>query len=141
MPITVLPDSVSAPFAPNNMNSHNKMKHIALYIGIAAAAVASCTPTPLQDEANFQASFEKPATSKEDDILLRWTADDRISLFNKTTDNQEFVFTGETGDATGEFRQVDNGGTPTGGAIPYVIAVYPYQAGTYFFECLKESVL
>ena len=118
------------------------MRRIALYLGMAAAVVASCSvqekdiETPKLGSVKFFASFEQPVAEEgtkvyvNEDLRLRWNAGDRISLFNKTTDNQEFVFTGETGDATGEFRQVDNGGTPTGGAIPYVIAVYPYQAGT-----------
>ena len=113
------------------------MRRIALYLGMAAAVVASCSvqekdiETPKLGSVKFFASFEQPVAEEgtkvyvNEDLRLRWNAGDRISLFNKTTDNQEFVFTGETGDATGEFRQVDNGGTPTGGAIPYVIAVYP----------------
>ena len=118
------------------------MRRIALYMGMAAALVASCSvqekdiETVKLGSVKFFASFEQPVAEEgtkvyvNEDLRLRWNAGDRISLFNKTTDNQEFVFTGETGDATGEFRQVDNGGTATGGAIPYVIAVYPYQSGT-----------
>ena len=112
------------------MNSHNKMKHIALYIGIAAAAVASCTPTPLQDEANFQASFEKPATLKEDDILLRWTADDQVSLFNKITYNQPYGFTGKKGNNAVGFQKVDTEEFITGNPISHVVSVYPYQENT-----------
>ena len=118
------------------------MRRIALYLGMAAAVVASCSvqekdiETSKLGDLRFFASFEQPVAEEgtkvyvNEDLRLRWNADDRISLFNKTTDNQEFVFTGETGDASGEFRQVDNGGTATGGAIPYVVAVYPYQSGT-----------
>ena len=112
------------------------MRRIALYLGMAAAVVASCSvqekdiETSKLGDLRFFASFEQPVAEEgtkvyvNEDLRLRWNADDRISLFNKTTDNQEFVFAGETGDASGEFRQVDNGGTATGGAIPYVVAVY-----------------
>lgn len=118
------------------------MRRIALYLGMAAALAASCSvqekdiETLKLGDLKFFASFEQPVAEEgtkvyvNEDLQLRWNADDRISLFNKTTVNQEFVFTGETGDASGEFRQVDNGGTATGGAIPYVIAVYPYNSGT-----------
>ena len=114
------------------------MKRIALYFGIAAALVASCSVKEKDfnvtrpEDVTFHASFEQLDTKVfvNEDLQLRWTADDRISLFNKTTDNLEFVFTGETGDASGDFRQVDNGGSATGSAIPYVVAVYPYQSGT-----------
>ena len=118
------------------------MRRIALYLGMAAAVAASCSvqekdiETLKLGDLKFFASFEQPVAEDgtkvyvNEDLQLRWNADDRISLFNKTTVNQEFVFTGETGDASGEFRQVDNGGTATGGAIPYVVAVYPYSSGT-----------
>ena len=102
------------------------MRRIALYFGIAAALVASCSVkekdfnVPQPEDVRFHASFEQLDTKVfvNEDLLLRWTADDRISLFNKTTDNQEFVFTGETGDASGDFQKVDNGGSATGSAIP-----------------------
>ena len=117
------------------------MRRIAFYMGMAAALVASCNvqEKELEDnvklgEAKFFASFEQPAVEEgtkvyvNEDLHLRWTADDRISLFNKSTVNREFVFTGETGAESGEFREVDNGGSATGAAIPYVVAVYPYQS-------------
>ena len=123
------------------------MRRIALYLGMAAAAVvASCSVQEKEfevskglklGEAKFFASFEQPAMTEEgtkvyvnEDLLLRWNADDRISVFNKSTVNKEFVFLGETGDATGEFQEIDNGGSATGGAIPHVVAVYPYQSST-----------
>ncbi|MBR6882827.1 MAG: hypothetical protein IKN06_07680, partial [Bacteroidales bacterium] len=116
------------------------MRRIALYLGMAAALVASCSVQEKEIEplklgsVKFFASFEQPVAEEgtkvyvNEDLQLRWNADDRISLFNKSTVNQEFVFTGETGDASGEFREVDNGGTATGGSIPYVVALYPYQS-------------
>lgn len=117
------------------------MRRIALYLGMAAALVASCSVQEKEIEplklgsVKFFASFEQPVAEEgtkvyvNEDLQLRWNADDRISLFNKSTVNQEFVFTGETGDASGEFQEVDNGGTATGGSIPYVVAVYPYNSG------------
>ena len=117
------------------------MRRIAFYLGIAAALVASCNVQEKELEENmklgkarFFASFEQPAVEEgtkvyvNEDLHLRWTADDRISLFNKSTVNKEFVFTGETGAESGEFREVDNGSSATGAAIPYVVAVYPYQS-------------
>ena len=117
------------------------MRRIALYLGMAAAAVvASCSVQEKEFETvklgsgKVFASFEQPAVEEgtrvyvNEDLYLRWNADDRISLFNKSTVNQEFVFTGETGDASGEFREVDNGGSATGATIQYVVALYPYQS-------------
>ena len=74
------------------------MKHIALYLGIAAMLVASCSiqeenfEIPQQDDVIFYASFEQPSEETKvyvnEDLYLRWTADDRVSIFNKLTYNQ-----------------------------------------------------
>ena len=121
------------------------MKHFAYYFGIAAALVASCSiqeediKTPQQDDVIFYASFEQPAEEgtrvyANEDLLLRWTADDRVSIFNKITYNQEYKFLGETGDNAGGFNRVDNAEFVTGNPISHVVSVYPYQAATRITE-------
>ena len=57
-----------------------------------------------------------------------WTEGDHVSVFNKTTDNRRYKFTGQTGDRNGELSYM-NGGT-TGSAIDKIIAVYPYNSAT-----------
>ena len=117
------------------------MRHIALYLGIAAALVASCSVQEKDfnvvqpDSAKFYASFEQLDTKVfvNEDLLLRWTADDRISIFNKQTAGQEYKFAGQTGDDSGEFEKVGSGAA-SGSALDNVIAVYPYQAGTAVSE-------
>ena len=115
------------------------MRHIALYLGIAAALVASCSTremdfqVPETDGTRLYAAFEQPAGEGtkvyvNEDLQLRWTADDRVSVFNKTTANQQYRFKGATGDSEGEFEIVGEPGT--GSAIPYVISVYPYEEAT-----------
>lgn len=115
------------------------MKRIALYLGIAAALVASCSVKEkdfnvVQPESTvFFASFEQPAVEEtkvyvNDDLMLRWTADDRISLFERLTYNRELRFIGETGESEGKFDFVGSGGS--GSIIPDIISVYPYQAST-----------
>lgn len=117
------------------------MKYIPLYLGIAAAMVASCTPTSIQEEAEFLASFERPAESKEDNILLRWTADERVSLFNKVTYNLPYVFTDKAeGKAVG-YRKVDANEAVSGTPISYVVSVYPYQENTQIDESGVISVI
>lgn len=121
------------------------MKHFALYFGIAAALVASCSiqeedfKTPLQDNVVYYASFEQPALDgtrvyANEDLLLRWTADDRVSIFNNITYNQEYRFTGQTGANAGGFKKVDNDEFVTGNAISHVVSVYPYQESTTISE-------
>lgn len=120
------------------------MKRIAFYSVIAAALVASCSTqekdiqTPIRDDVIFYASFEQPSEETRvyanEDLLLRWTADDRVSIFNKLTYNQQFKFTGETGDNAGGFRKVDTDEFVTGNTISHVVSVYPYQEGTKISE-------
>ena len=125
------------------------MKRFALYFGLAAALVASCSTQekdfqpPLQDDVVFYASFEQPVDEgtrvyANEDLLLRWTADDRISIFNKNTYNQQYRFAGETGDNAGGFDKVAGSEFATGNAISHVVSVYPYQSTTKISE--SESV-
>ena len=117
------------------------MKRFALYLGIVAGLVASCSTkeidfqTPMQDDAVFYASFERPSgidtrVYANEDLLLRWTGDDRVSIFEKNTRNQQYRFTGETGDNAGEFDKVAGSGNTTGNAISHIVSVYPYQEST-----------
>ncbi len=121
------------------------MKRFALYLGLATAMMASCSileedfKTPQQDDVVFYASFEQPADEgtrvyANEDLLLRWTADDRVSIFNKVTYNQEYRFTGETGDNAGGFDKVAGSEFTTGNAISHIVSVYPYQKSTKISE-------
>ena len=125
------------------------MKRFALYIGLAAVIVASCSTkendfvAPEQEDEVFYASFEKPTEDHtrvyaNEDLLLRWTTDDRVSIFNKITYNQEYRFIGQTGDYEGGFNKVDNPEFMTGSEIPHVISVYPFQRQTRVSE--KEVI-
>ena len=120
------------------------MKRFALYIGMAAVLVASCSikednfePSQPEDVV-FYASFERPSEETRvyanEDLLLRWTADDRVSIFNKNTYNQQYKFTGETGDNAGGFRKVDTDEFVTGNPISNVVSIYPYQETTKITE-------
>ncbi len=115
------------------------MKHLAFIFGMAALVAVSCSVreenfnAPDANAPVFRATFEQPADAGtkvfvNEDLLLRWNADDRVSIFNKTTANQQYRFKGATGDSEGEFEIVGDPGT--GAAIPYVISVYPYQEAT-----------
>ena len=107
--------------------------------------VASCAiqeedfKTPQQDNVVYYASFEQPALDgtrvyANEDLLLRWTADDRVSIFGKNTYNQQYKFLGETGDNSGGFGKVDVAEYVTGNPISHTVSVYPYQASTKITE-------
>ena len=121
------------------------MRRFALYLGLATALMASCSiqeedvKTHPQDDVFFYASFEQPVEEgtrvyANEDLLLRWTADDRVSIFNKLTYNQEYRFTGQTGANAGGFKKVDNDEFVTGNTISHVVSVYPYQESTAISE-------
>ena len=120
------------------------MKRSILF-ALAIALLGACSTkerdiqTPVQDDVVFYASFEQPAEDEtrvyaNEDLLLRWTADDRVSIFNKLTYNQEYKFTGQTGANAGGFKKVDNDEFVTGNAISHVVSVYPYQEATAIAE-------
>lgn len=117
------------------------MRHFALYFGLATVLVASCSLheedfyKPHSDDIPFYASFEQPVEDDtrvyaNENLLLRWTADDRVSIFNMTTVNQQYAFNGDTGDDTGGFDKVAGSEFTTGKTISHVVSVYPYQSST-----------
>lgn len=116
-----------------------------LVFALAIALFAACSTqeidiqTPVQDDIEFYASFEQPADEStrvyaNEDLLLRWTADDRVSIFGKNTYNQQYKFLGETGDNAGGFSKVDGAEYVTGNPISNIVSVYPYQEGTKITE-------
>lgn len=122
------------------------MKRLGLYFGLAATLVTSCSLKEekenldafQQHDAVFYAFFEQPGDATKvyvnEDLLLRWTADDRVSIFNTITYNRQYRFTGETGDNAGEFAKVETDVFVTGNPISHVVSVYPYQPSTKITE-------
>lgn len=126
------------------------MNRIALYLGIASGLVASCSTqeldfqTPAQKDVVFYASFEQPEEEgtrvfANNDLLLRWDSDDRVSIFDKWTSNSEYRFTGKAGADSGTFEIVKGGSFWPGSAIPHVVSVFPYQETTAISENEKIS--
>ena len=100
------------------------------------AAVVGCTVSELGNDAAlressvYTAGFENPDTRVYVDSGLKthWTADDRISIFTQTY-NEQFKFDGATGDTEGSFTSLDSK-FHTGAELPAVYAVYPYSDDT-----------
>ena len=120
------------------------MRHLAFSIGIATAMLASCTiqeefRTPVREDVKFYATFEQPEEAgtkvyANQDLHLRWDADDRVSIFNKNTYNQQYRFLGETGANSGEFEKVEGAEFVTGNDIEHVVSFYPYSSQTRINE-------
>ena len=92
-------------------------------------------PTPTKEEAEdivFYAdleSYSDPETRVylDENIKILWDEADLISIFNKSTLNQKFMFDGETGENAGTFHWVRDDYFGTGNDLDYICAVYPYQ--------------
>ncbi len=76
--------------------------------------------------ASFEDFSETSRTYLDENVKLLWHADDRISLF-RTTFNEEFEFTGDTGANSGGFEEVASDNYVTGNAVSTNYAVYPYS--------------
>ncbi len=66
----------------------------------------------------------------DDNLKVLWNADDRISIFNKITLNQQYRFKGADGDNAGSFGKIESGSDDefvTYNEIDNVYAVYPYK--------------
>lgn len=95
----------------------------------------SADPSPLERATvTLKGGFEDVETRAyvDDELHLFWTADDRISVFEGNTYNQEYMYEGETGDNKADFNPVTSGGLHSGSDLdtPAYYAVYPYVKGT-----------
>lgn len=100
--------------------------------------LVSCTAelNPMTDNDDsksvFYASVEgcgMPETKVYADATHKmvWNADDLISLFEKTTYNDQYKFMGEDGDTAGDFEMIPRGSSfVTANDVAYYYAVYPY---------------
>ena len=111
-----------------------------LLASLLVGAFLSCerqeadVPVSLDGEL-FYASLEQPVDAEtkvyaDENLMVLWHSDDRVSIFDRYTYNREYRFTGETGDNSGAFQKVPSDDFVTGNEIPNVYAVYPYQAST-----------
>ena len=124
------------------------MKNGFFLLSLVCLCAASCSVRELDIKAPatygddvFYATLESQESDTkvylDENIKILWDAEDQISIFNKTNRNQQFEFTGETGDNAGNFRKVSS---PTGPeeALSFICAVYPYLNDT---KVNKEGVL
>lgn len=109
---------------------------IALALSALACDKVDVVNRLVEDNHIFHATLESAEESRtflDEKIRLRWTADDRITLFEGTTRNKQFKFMGETGDNAGDFEFV-KAGFGTGNDIDRYYAIYPYASTTKLHE-------
>lgn len=107
-----------------------------IYLLCAIALLGACSQEEFQNEnlqnskeVVFTTSFENCNTRTyiNESNQLRWNADDRITIFNGNTLNQQYKFTGETGDNGGTFSKVSSE-FGTGNDLSCHYAIYPYDS-------------
>ena len=121
------------------------MKKIFAILSFTALLLCGCTVSELNggrlDSPVFTASFEEMPGTKtyvDSDLYMYWNADDRLSIFT-TTYNQQYRFSGKTGDNGGDFEEVA-GGFHSGNSISTNYAVYPYSSTTSLSKDEKISL-
>lgn len=112
----------------------------------AVLLIASCEQSPVEEQSiidqptEFWATFEgadenQTRTYLDEQIRMRWTADDRLTIFMKTTYNREFAFTGKTGANAGGFKQISvDDDFWFGYDLANNYAIYPHSADNAFDE-------
>lgn len=78
---------------------------------------------------DLTASIEdgKTKTYIDNELYLRWHAEDNIVAFFGNTLNSQYQFTGQTGDNSGTFRHIPSTQLGTGNIINQIYAAYPYD--------------
>ena len=112
------------------------------FLGLLSFIAASCTIeeifTPKDDYADSAVEFyatidEQPYSGTkvyaDDQLRVLWNEDDRMSIFNKNTFNQEYRFLGDDGDNAGAIVRVDDT-AGSGDPLEHIYAVYPYVEST-----------
>lgn len=99
---------------------------------------------PEQERRALTVSFDDEETRIQLNEATKtvWTKGDRLSVFYGTTTNEEWQFTGDTGDRTGEIVPVDGSFVPTATSNEIVV-VYPYNENyTYNSEthCVEATM-
>jgi len=120
-------------------------------LAVAGLAFVSCQSQEtdfvdqpeMGDAPEFYAAIEQPSDTKvyaDESLMVLWHADDRVSIFNKYTYNNQYAFQGETGANAGVFKKVPSDDFVTGNALPAIYAIYPYAEGTTISNSCEISL-
>ena len=120
------------------MNKGFVLQSLACLLAVSCSVneIETINPIPAENDV-FYASLEsdsKPDTKvyldEVDEIVkILWNEKDQISIFNKSTLNQQYEFLGKTGDNAGFFELVSEESAIID-ENRYVCAVYPYLSST-----------
>lgn len=109
----------------------NRLSWLCILLAVMGCTESSVEEISVNTKREYFATIESSNTKTyiDDQIRLRWTAQDCITLFEESTYAREYVFTGETGDNAGGFTQksIDDKYI-TEELVPYTYAVYPHSS-------------
>ena len=129
------------------------MKKIIRIICFATLLLSGCTVNELENPQNivgdfptFYASFgdaadETTKTYVDEKMTLRWTEDDRLSIFVGNTFNREYKYDGETGANNGSFSAISSPEFVSAEPLDANYAVYPYNASNEMSKDGSMSVV
>lgn len=123
------------------LKKERTMKNRYLSLCIIGLLIASCSVQEMDTTSNhrlrdtFYGHIESPEQTGtkafvDDRLRVLWDENDHVSIFDKYTYNQEYRFTGSTGDNAGTFEIIATGDFVSGNALDLVYSVYPYQKDT-----------
>ena len=109
----------------------NRLSWLCILFAVMGCTESSVEEISVNTKKEYFATIESSNTKTyiDDQIRLRWTAQDCITLFEESTYAREYIFTGETGDNAGGFTQksIDDKYF-TEVQVPFTYAVYPHSS-------------
>ena len=91
------------------------------------ASIASDASTIKTFYASIECSEPDTKVFADANMKVLWNADDRLTIFNQSTYNYQYRFTGDDGDNAGGFEEIPASGFISGNSLNNVYAVYPYS--------------
>ena len=112
-----------------------RKRQLSFLLGVVLAGLASCQKAPVDNPESpalktFYATIGDEAGTRvfaDSELRVLWDADDRVSIFDHYTLNEEYRFMGETGDNAGWFEQVPHSAFMVGNDLDLVYSVYPFR--------------
>ena len=119
-----------------------------LHFIFVAMMVAACSQDVIVEVQNPTADLtrtinvslegEDTRIQLNDELKTVWTKDDLVSVFYRSTVNEQWQFQGETGDRSGDIMPVDSSINPPA-TTNHIVVVYPYNEG-YFYNSETRNV-
>lgn len=121
-----------------------------LLFALAATLFVACSKDAINEPAgiilddnriltvSFEGDTEDTRIQLNEEKKSVWTEGDLLSVFYRSTTNEQWQFAGKTGDRTGNILPVGSSVVPTP-TTNEIVVVYPYNAG-YFYNSDTKNV-